>query len=345
MTGRVFNSQRFSIHDGPGIRTTVFLKGCPLRCLWCHNPESLARQPEIVFHANKCIGCRRCFSVCPAGALRLETAGGDAAPGDGPVAVREARESVPGPGQSAAARHYDKTLCRLCGKCVDACFAEALVMEGRDMAAEEVVAEILKDRAFYDNSNGGATLSGGEPLLQADFAAEVLARCRGEGVHTCLDTSAQAPWEAFEQVLPHTNLVLLDLKIMDPELHRRATGVGNELILANARRLASKLLPIIVRVPIIPGFTDDEANIAAIGDLVSDFPNLDYVELLPYHRFAEAKYHRLGLDYELEGVEPPDQEDLDQLVAILAERGVRAKAAPTTCRRTAPAEDRDEGRA
>jgi len=298
MTGRIFNIQRFSIHDGPGIRTTVFFKGCPLRCLWCHNPESLEPHSEIVFFPAKCIACRQCFEACPTGALALA---------DGE-------------------RRYEKARCRLCGRCVDACYADALVMEGRTATSEEVVAEILKDRAFYETSGGGATLSGGEPLLQADFAADLLARCHAAGIHTCLDTAACVPWAAFEKALPHVDIVLLDLKIMDPERHRAVTGAGNERILANARRLAGADRPVIVRVPIVPGYTDDEANIAAIGDFAREFPRLDYVELLPYHRFAEAKYRRLGRAYELEGVEPPPQERLDALAAILRQRGLCVKA-------------------
>jgi pyruvate formate lyase activating enzyme len=300
MTGRVFNIQRFSIHDGPGIRTTVFLKGCTLRCLWCHNPESIALAPELAFFPSKCIRCGHCFEACEAGALRLE----------------------------GEERRYDKTLCRVCGRCAEVCYAEAIVMEGRDVTAEEVVAEVLKDKAFYDNSGGGATLSGGEPLLQAEFAAEVLARCHASGVHTALDTAASVPWAAFERALPHTDLILLDLKLMDSARHREATGVGNELVLDNACRLAAAERPLIIRVPIIPGHTDDAANVAAIADFVRGFPRLEYLELLPYHRFAEGKYRRLGREYGLEGTDAPLADHLDALAALVAARGVRVKVAP-----------------
>ncbi len=331
MTGRVFNIQRFSIHDGPGIRTTVFLKGCTLACVWCHNPESIARAPELAFFPNKCIRCGHCFEACPTGALHLAPA---------PVAQASRLWNTQARGlchqngaetpslQDAWERRYDKERCRLCGKCAEACYAEAIVMEGRDASAEEVVAEVLRDKLFYDNSSGGVTLSGGEPLLQDDFCAEVLAQCKGRGVHTALDTAASVPWAAFEKALPHTDLVLLDLKLMDSERHRAATGAGNELILANARRLAAADLPIVVRVPIVPGYTDDEANVAAIADFVRGFHRLDYVELLPYHRFAEAKYRRLERDYGLEGVEAPLAERLDALAAAVAVRGLRVKVAP-----------------
>jgi pyruvate formate lyase activating enzyme len=296
MTGQIFNIQRFSIHDGPGIRTTVFLKGCSLSCAWCHNPESVSRKPELVFFPSKCIGCGRCFEACEDGVLRME----------------------------GEERRYDRSRCRLCGRCAQACYAEALVMEGRQETAENVVAEILKDRPFYDNSGGGATVSGGEPLVQAAFTAEILERCHGHGVHTCLDTAANVPWDAFEATLPHTDLVLLDLKIMDDERHRAATGASNERILANARRLAGAGLPVVVRVPVIPGFTDDETNVAAIGEFLADLPGIEQVELLPYHGFAEAKYRRLERPYALAGAEPPSREQLDALLALLRERGLAA---------------------
>ena len=294
MTGRIFNIQRFSLHDGPGIRTTVFLKGCTLRCRWCHNPESLSPEKELVFVAEKCIGCGACFEACPTGALRLDE----------------------------GKRRYDQALCRLCGRCAEACFAEALDLEGRDVAVEEVVAEVLRDRVFYETSGGGVTLSGGEPLEQADFAAELLARCQAEGIHTCLDTAANVPWDAFEKTLPHTSLVLLDLKLMDSERHREACGAGNELILENARRLGAGPVPLVVRVPIIPGQTDDEANLAAVADFVGGLERLERVELLPYHRFAEAKYRRLGLGYALEGTQPPSRQQLAALARLFSRRGI-----------------------
>lgn len=295
MTGRVFNIQRFSIHDGPGIRTTVFLKGCTLRCAWCHNPESISPERELACFPNKCIRCGHCVEACETGAMRLE---------DGK-------------------RVHDRSLCRVCGRCAEACYAEAIVMEGREVTAGEVVAEVLKDKPFYDTSSGGVTLSGGEPLLQAGFCAEVMAQCRERGIHTALDTAACVPWGEFEKVLPFTRLILLDLKLADTERHRQATGAGNELILANARRLGTTGIPLMVRIPIVPGWTDDEANLAAIADFARGLPNLDAVELLPYHRFAEAKYQRLGRAYALQGTPAPEAVRMARLAAAVAERGVR----------------------
>jgi pyruvate formate lyase activating enzyme len=299
VTGRIFNIQRFSIHDGPGIRTTAFLKGCSLGCQWCHNPESISPQPELVFFPHKCIGCQRCFEACPTGALVLED------------------------GQ----RRYRPERCRLCGRCAEACYAEALVMEGQEITAEDVVAEIRKDKPFYDNSGGGATASGGEPLVQPDFTAAIFRRCHGHGIHTCLDTAAHVPWSAFETVLPHTDLVLLDLKLMDPERHKAATGADNARILANARRLGPTGIPLVVRVPIIPGCTDDEANVAAIADFLSELPAVQRVELLPYHRFAESKYQRLGRGYGLRGTEPPPAGRLEALANLVRQRSLQVKVA------------------
>ncbi len=299
VTGRIFNIQRFSIHDGPGIRTTAFLKGCSLGCQWCHNPESISPQPELVFFPHKCIGCQRCFEACPTGALALED------------------------GQ----RLYRPERCRLCGRCAEACYAEALVMEGQEITAEDVVAEIRKDKPFYDNSDGGATASGGEPLVQPDFTAAIFRRCHDHGIHTCLDTAAHVPWSAFETVLPHTDLVLLDLKLMDPERHKAATGADNARVLANARRLGHAAVPLVVRVPIIPGCTDDEANVAAIADFLSELPTVQRVELLPYHRFAESKYDRLGRPYRLKGTQPPPAARLEALADLMRQRSLQVNVA------------------
>ncbi len=203
MKGLIFNIQRFSIHDGPGIRTTVFFKGCSLRCFWCHNPESIHPHPQIQLFLQKCIGCGKCFEICPVGAHCMI---------DGE-------------------RVFLRELCRNCGKCAEICYADALVLAGKWLTAREVMDEVEKDKPFYENSDGGVTISGGEPLLQADFARALLEECKKEGLHTVVDTAGNVPWEAFEKVLPFTDLFLYDLKAADEEFHRQVTGAGNARIL------------------------------------------------------------------------------------------------------------------
>ena len=207
--GIVTNIQRFSIHDGPGIRTTVFLKGCNLRCFWCHNPETLKPKAELQLFPDRCIGCGVCFDRCPQGA-HVEVNGG---------------------------RLFRRELCVACGTCVETCYAQSLVLVGESKTVEEVVEEVLRDRPFYERSDGGVTLSGGEPLLQLAFSRAILARCKEENLHTAIETAASFPWERIETILPVTDLVMMDIKLMDADKHRAATGVSNERILDSAQRL------------------------------------------------------------------------------------------------------------
>lgn len=262
--GLVFNIQRYSIHDGPGIRTTVFFKGCPLRCFWCQNPESHTIQPEIFFDKGRCARCGRCVAICPARASSLSN-----------------ETSV-----------IDRSTCTGCGKCVDVCPNEARRLIGKHMTVDDVTREVFRDMRFYENSEGGVTLSGGEPAAQPDFALAILRRCREARIHTALDTCGYASWSVMEKLLEYTDLVLYDIKHMNQTKHREGTGKTNRLILNNARRI-HKQRPMRVRVPLIHGFNDCFHDVKAIAQFVRRELGSVPMDLLPYNRMGEVKYERL----------------------------------------------------
>lgn len=276
MTGTIFNIQRHSIHDGPGIRTIVFLKGCPLTCVWCSNPESQAFAPQLFYDPAKCIGCGACIEACPELALRWDEA--DAAGAE-----------APGP------RHprLDRSRCTVCGLCAEVCYAEALRIEGRTVSATEVVAEVLKDKAFFERSGGGLTLSGGEPLAQPAFAAEILRLAKTAGLHTAMETAGCVPWENVATVAPHCDLFLYDIKHADNARHRALVGAATDTILANLRQLRARGAVVIVRVPVIAGFNDSAEELSAIATIAREV-GVDELHLLPGHRYGAGKYRLLG---------------------------------------------------
>lgn len=291
--GLVFNIQRFSLHDGPGIRTTVFLKGCPLRCLWCSNPESQDPWPSLVVRDVNCKGCGACVEACPRGAIVLDD---------------ERRRSV----------HWSE--CDQCLVCVGACVYKSLNVCGTYMAPEEVMDEVMRDEPFYRNSGGGITLSGGEPLAQAGFLMEILVASKRAGLHTVLDTTGFAPWGTMEAILPLIDLVLWDIKHLDPIEHERATGVSNELILQNLLK-ASRMSRIWLRVPLIAGFNDSLGHITEMASLAKDF-KAEKISLLPYHEGGRSKCEQLGRAYPFPHGKAPSEEEIRLLEGVIEDKGI-----------------------
>jgi pyruvate formate lyase activating enzyme len=296
-TGVIFDIKKFSIHDGPGIRTTIFFKGCPLNCWWCHNPESQAAGPERIFRENRCIHCGQCLTVCRQGAIAHN--------GDGIMT--------------------DGEKCTLCGICVETCYAEAREIIGQKMTVPQVMTEIEKDIAFYDESGGGVTFSGGEPLSQRDFLLALLQACREKEIHTIVDTCGFAAWSVFEYIRPYVDLFLYDLKLIDDARHQKFTGVSNQLILQNLQTLSQRGHAIVLRVPIIPGVNDDGESLQQIGAFTAALPQPHRVDILPYHHIGAEKYQRLHKTYELPDINPPLNERMAEIGQLLQRFNLQVK--------------------
>lgn len=297
-SGLVLNIQRYSIHDGPGIRTTVFLKGCPLTCWWCHNPESQCAGREVIVVETRCVRCGRCREVCPVEQL-------PAPAGDG---VRAAPAA-----------------CTLCGACVAACPAGAIQMAGAAMTVADVLAEVRRDRIFYDESGGGVTISGGEPLMQPAFVKALLGACRAEGIATAVDTSGYGSREQLLEIAKLTDLFLCDLKVMDARDHANYTGVSNEGIIENLRALGEVHGNIWVRIPLVPGINDSPAELDAAGELIRQIKGVQQVNLLAYHDTAAHKFERLGRPYRVGKISAPTLLQMDQAAERMRKFGLNVK--------------------
>ena len=307
LTAPVFNIQTYCIHDGPGIRDTVFLKGCPLRCLWCANPESNLAHPQLMTYTVKCTGCGKCVSACPHGAIALGETGPDSVT----------------PGKMVALT--DRERCVNCGACVAVCPHEAREIAGKEMTVREVIDQVAGDKLFFDGSGGGMTVSGGEPLAHPQFTANLLAAAHAQGIHTAIETSSFASTEAIDLVYAHVDLGLLDVKHMDSRTHARLTGVPNEHILENIRHIHRDLgVPVILRMPTIPGYNDSLENLHAVGRFAASLGSEVSVNLLPFHKLGENKNESLGHPFSM-GIEPPSDADMEAYRDIVASHGVQVK--------------------
>ncbi len=308
-SGRLYDIQGFSVQDGPGIRTTAFLKGCPLRCPWCHSPESQAFNKQLSWMSMRCLGLEacnsRCMKACPKDAIE-----------EGPLKTDVQT------GAQLRTVHVKRDLCDNCGACADKCYAEALTMCGKDYTSEELVNRLLQDRNFFENSGGGVTISGGEPLCQIDFVVEVLKGLKENGIHTALDTTGFAPWETLERTMPYVDLYLYDLKHMDSAKHKATVGVPNEQIKENVKKLAEHGKALQIRIPVIPRFNEDEENIRATAEFCVGLGSaVQVIQLLPYHNMGVMKYLRISDGKPLEAT-PPSDEKMEHLRDIMASYGL-----------------------
>ncbi len=292
--GMIFDIKKYAIHDGPGIRTTVFFKGCPLHCWWCHNPEGQDSEPELVYRRSRCTGCGECTKNCPRQAISLR------------------------------ARHIsiNRKNCVTCGNCSQACPSDVLSIAGRRTSVKEILEEIEKDRVFYDESEGGVTFSGGEPFSQPDFLNALLTECKERGIHTTMDTCGSAPYEVIDRMRDKVDLFLYDIKTMDNRKHKMYTGASNEEILKNLRRLA-KDSSIVISFPIIPEVNDDDKNVAETAKFISSLPNIRQVNLLPYHRAGIEKYRSLGKPYKLSRIQPPSDQKIEAIKKKIEAFGIK----------------------
>ncbi|MDD2321810.1 MAG: glycyl-radical enzyme activating protein [Geobacteraceae bacterium] len=296
-TGLVSDFQRFSIHDGPGIRTIVFLKGCPLHCAWCANPETISARPEIMLIPHNCIGCGQCYDACPVNCLR-ETNG------------------------RISAIDRNKCLLPQCGKCQHVCYANAINISGRFLSVAEVLDVVLRDYEFYERTGGGVTFSGGEPFAQPAFLLELARTAKMLNLHTAVETCGHVNGETLSSVLEHLDYVLYDLKHMDPDMHLQKTGVNNRIILENVKRIDASGKPLRIRLPLIPQFNDSEENVRATAEFIAGFSNLEALDILPYHRMGEAKWGQLNQEYQLHGMTPPDKDRVYELADLARSYGI-----------------------
>ena len=294
MKGKIFEIKHFAVHDGDGIRTTVFFKGCPLKCVWCHNPEGISFESQLAYLQNKCINCGECISICSDNAHKI-------------------KDNI---------HVFDRNRCNACGKCEDVCLGEAIKFYGKEMTVAELVPHLISDKTFYEKSGGGVTLSGGECLCQADFCAELLMALKKENIHTAVDTCGFVSRDIIDKVINYTDIFLYDLKAIDEKVHIHCTGQSNKIILDNLKYIDSCKKLFEVRVPFVPGFNDDQINL--IANYLTSFKNLTKVKILPYHNFAGSKYSSLEMINTLPDILPDDYE-LNEAVKIFKEKGINAE--------------------
>ncbi|MCL2227894.1 MAG: glycyl-radical enzyme activating protein [Oscillospiraceae bacterium] len=312
VAGRIYDIQGYAVHDGPGIRTTVYTKGCPLRCLWCHSPESMKQGFELSYLPIKCLGVEICGSACANACDR------------GAISADEPKPALDGSGMVQKAK-IDRAKCNGCLKCTEACITKALYASGWDTTVDEVYERLDRDRSFFKNG-GGVTISGGEPMEQFDFVLNLAKRLKDSGLHICLDTTGFAATDSYEAILPCIDLFLFDIKHIDTQRHMKLTGVGNELVLNNARFLAENGGALQIRVPVIPKLTDKEDDLRKTAEFCASLGEaVKLVQLLPYHATGRMKYERLGWNYKLHKLEPPDDAFMHKTLEMFQSYGLNSQ--------------------